>query len=206
VKRIHSVCSAGEELYVVSTGTDSIVMFRPPDVESIYWTLDGRFEHTVHLNSICRSPDGAFLLTAFGHPGVRGSRPLEVGWIMKAPEGKSIRTGLSHPHSALFFDGRLLFCQSGKGVLSDVAGMDCSIAHGYPRGLAATRTNLYVGVSLCRNVSISTSAEMASQESERCAAIAVLSWDGCRLSTAQETHRIELGSVGAEVFDILCTQ
>lgn len=206
VRDAHSVLRHGDELLVVSTGTDEIISYplhgsklgRP----RVRWTPTESGTDTHHINSVALLGE-EILCSAFG-PKEEGSwATAQNGYIQNISTGEYLVGGLQQPHSTTCRDGEIFFCNSLEGTVNSV---DDTIAYlnGYSRGLAfGADGTLYAATSLSRRPS-DPNAERAvfrnpGDEGElhgQCAIIQMSGSGGSRLE-------ISLAGFANEIYDLL---
>jgi hypothetical protein len=216
VRRPHSIVSVGDCLYSISSGSDSIIKLRVPQEEkrsnrllpleeSIWWSYNLIGTRSVHVNSLCRSREGAFYISATGQTESTKNDQHATGFIVNVATRARMLTGLYGPHSLMCAEDHLIFCEALSGAIRDRHGTVVSVSQGFVRGLAASRERLYVGVSDRRDESVSQSQKNLGVDRERSigAEIVVYSWQSFDLRSAIEIARIDLGGVVHEIFDLL---
>ncbi len=151
----HSVARLGDELCVVSTGTDEIVAYRldgpkATDARTL-WAPTASGTDTHHINSIVVH-DGELWCSAFGPKDSERYSWATVanGYIRNVTRETTHVEGLQQPHSAIWHDGELYFCNSRPGTVNTTEGLFAHL-YGYSRGLAfAPDGSWYAGTSLGR--------------------------------------------------------
>lgn len=185
----HSLVRRGDELVVVSTGTDEIIAYRLDGPRAtdphLLWTPTGSGSDTHHVNS-ATVVDGELLCSAFGAKTGEAWASATEGYIRNVTTGTTVVAGLRQPHTATWHDGLLYFCNSAMGTVDSTVGPVASLA-GYSRGLAFDADgSLYTATSVGRPWS-----EMAG----RCAVV--------QISPGGMRTEIGLAPFGAEVYDLL---
>jgi hypothetical protein len=150
----HGVCITKHYVYVVDTNRNAVLIFQLPDLE-----LKGQIklhiaEHDkIHINDLYISGNRLFV-SMFSHRRQWRAR-RKFGAIVEysLPEGKEVKTHLSRlsqPHSVMYVDGNLYFCNS---LLCEVRRGEKVIwkAPLYTRGLAIKAKYLCVGLCLSRH-------------------------------------------------------
>jgi hypothetical protein len=149
----HSVVRLGEELIIVSSGTDEIVAYPLDDFElgpsRVLWSPTGSGTDTHHVNSVTNL-DGELVCTAFG-PQENGSwASAENGYVYNVSTEELVLDGLRQPHSATCHDGELFFCNSREGSVNTCDAV-VAYLYGYTRGLSfGPDGTMHVGTSLSR--------------------------------------------------------
>ena len=149
----HSVVRYGDELMVVSTGTDQIFAYPLCGMEvggpRVAWSPSASGTDTHHVNSLTIA-DGDLLCSAFGPREDDSWYTARNGYIWNISTGDIVVDGLRQPHSATWYDGRLFFCNSLEGTVNTLDG-EIVFLYGYSRGLAfGPDSTLYAGTSLSR--------------------------------------------------------
>jgi len=168
----HSMVWRRGELYVVSTGTNSIIKVRP-DRQGVHEEEFWRYGHysgdAVHINSLAFDDQGLYI-SLFGPKGQHDNWMYADGGQILFLEAKDLTPRivleeLFHPHSLCWWRGELFFAESRRGricSLSRAGGgnrvevKEWAVLPGYVRGLAGEGKQLYVAVSGLRRRSKST--------------------------------------------------
>jgi Domain of unknown function (DUF4915) len=149
----HSLVRFGDELVVVSTGTDQVLAYplegSGVGAPRVLWAPSDSGTDTHHVNSVATA-DGELLCTAFG-PRLDGSwYTARNGYIRNLSTGTVVTEGLRQPHSVTWRNGQLFFCNSLEGTVNTTESV-VAYLYGYSRGLAFdTNGTLFVGTSLSR--------------------------------------------------------
>ena len=159
---VHSIWLAGDNiLYVVSTGTDEVVALDldgPNVAESrTFWRPDPSLprEDFHHINAVTVW-NGDVVVSGFGRRSGNLWSSANDGFIYNVSRGKSVASGLKHPHSVLSVGDDLLFCESRTSKVSALRAGKSATFGGYTRGLCRLGPNLLVAISRGRKVSKST--------------------------------------------------
>lgn len=149
----HSVVRFGEEMIVVSTGTDEIIGYRLHGFElgamRVVWTPTGSGTDTHHVNSLAVA-NGELLCSAFGPKEDDSWATARNGYVRNVTTDTVLVSGLRQPHSASWHDGQLFVCNSLEGSVNTNDGV-VAFLYGYTRGLTFSRDGtMYVGTSLSR--------------------------------------------------------
>ena len=149
----HSVARQGEELIVVSTGTDEIVAYRLHDFElgsaRVVWTPTESGTDTHHINSLAVA-NGELLCSAFGPKDGDSWATTRTGYVLNVTTGNVLLGGLRQPHSANWNQGQLFVCNSLEGSVNTCEGV-VAYLYGYARGLTFSPDGtMYAGTSLAR--------------------------------------------------------
>jgi hypothetical protein len=147
---IHSIHTAGDSLIVCSTGAQSVIRVNIADHST---TKLSEFGAVVHLNSACF--DGADLLVCCHYPS-RVVAGAVGGGVISAARRQEVLTGLGQPHS-LMADGNgflVLNSEAHRVVRFDHTGIrQEQLLSGFPRGMAACGTSLFIASSAGRVIS-----------------------------------------------------
>ena len=157
----HSLQRIGQELVVVSTGTDQVLAY-PIDGFVVgppreVWSPTGSGTDTHHVNSVAYA-NGHLYCSAFGprDEGAASWSSARNGYIRDVTAGVTVLGGLRQPHSAVWHDGQLFLCNSQEGSVN-VRGDVIAYLSGYSRGLTFGPDGLlYVGTSLARKPAVVT--------------------------------------------------
>jgi Domain of unknown function (DUF4915) len=200
----HSVASHNGKLYIVSTGTDSIVEFTPEEGERVFWRASDTGTDTVHLNSLLWHHGGLWI-TAFGNKAGALWRSAEQGYARNIVSGANVFGALHHPHSLLENAGTMWVCESATMTVRSTQGQQFTAPHGYLRGLALAGGFLCVGSTKGRTRSKSTgtvignSADPGQPVGEPGIAVYELENGG----PPQCRRFIEMSAYADEIYDIL---
>jgi hypothetical protein len=215
VQRIHSLIENNGKLTVLSSGTDSIVQLAYGlstsgeyyiENESAIWTLaQGR--RTAHINSMVRSEDGSYVVSAFGAERVQdGDTSAASGFIMAITASEVLQRHIREPHSLLRCGGTMLYCESRTSLVRSLNGQMLDCGPGYPRGLAATARRLYLALSDERDVSVANSVELIGihrRKSPMGARLKVYDWVAPELAKAKQLADVDLSEYAREVFELI---
>jgi hypothetical protein len=152
----HSVIRYGDELLVVSTGTDEIIAYplRGTKLGSsrVIWSPTNSGTDTHHVNSVTLL-GGDVLCSAFGPKHENSWATAEDGYVRNVSTGEELVGGLQQPHSATVYDERLFFCNSLEGSVETVDAV-VAYLYGYSRGLAVGPDGtVYAATSMSRKPS-----------------------------------------------------
>lgn len=166
---LHSVCSVNDELYIVSSGKDSVYRATFDDSRqdwsvSLYWTRSGSsgVSDESHVNGI-ECIGGELHVSGLGKKESDSWKATKQGFVYNIARDEYMMDDLHHPHS-LFAepngDSTQTFwtCESAKKRLrsSDERRYDFSISTGYIRGLVVKEDTIYAGLSKARKGSKSS--------------------------------------------------
>ncbi|GLU32142.1 DUF4915 domain-containing protein [Trinickia caryophylli] len=205
----HSLLAWGDELLVVSSGTNQVL--------AIDWPRDGAlrtrvfFEidpgaDTLHMNSL-QAFGGHVYLSMFGcKPGASWRDACDGHILDLTDDARIVRRGLRHPHSLFVDRGTLLCVTSRDGSLVHVAGQPRGADRpldGYVRGAVAHGGRLFVGTSMARTQSKSRGMALPAAGAPWKGAAGT----GCGLHVIeggrQASRWIDLSAFGAELYDIV---
>lgn len=162
LKDPHSVLLDKDFLYVVSTGTDSVLRYKLINGKvcsesEIVWTASKTNDYgdTHHLNAITKWRS-KILISAFGpKEGLRWST-AKKGYILDINTGSKIIKNIYHPHSIFAYRNKIFYCESSSKSLKTYNQRVAKFKTGYTRGLIVFRGFFIVGLSSGRKVSKST--------------------------------------------------
>ena len=149
----HSLLRHEDRLYVASTGTDEVWVYRLDGVRAtepeLVWTPTGSGSDTHHVNSIAMV-DGELCVTAIG-PKLEGTwMASRNGYIWNLTRSTELASGLWQPHSLTWHEGQFWFCNSQVGTLNAETGPLVQFT-GYSRGLAFVSGGpTFIGTSVGR--------------------------------------------------------
>jgi hypothetical protein len=205
VADVHSIQCLGDELIVVSTGTDQIIGYQLDDAVAhsarVLWTPtnSGRDEH--HVNSLAVMND-ELICSAFG-PAEGGTwATAKNGYIQNVTTDTRLVDHLIHPHSVTIHNRQIYYCQSPDGTVSSLDGVVGYFA-GYTRGLAfGVDGTMYVGTSLSRRTTQGSSGPI---EFHNLGFVGALTGQCAvaRVSPTQTRFELSTSAFGLEIYDIL---
>jgi len=209
VKHAHSLVAHDSNLYVVSSGDNSVYRLRLSanglevrDI-SLFWRPP-EFRHVekdvIHLNSIAEV-GGQLLITYFGEKAGNSWKSALRGACYNVTTGQLVAADLPQPHTLRFIDGAVYLFTSADGAiwrseLTSVPPLRRVELGGYLRGLASNGGELFVGRSAARTVSRSMGTLNANGDLRLNSAILIL---GSQLDIVRE---IDMSLFGPEVYDI----
>lgn len=203
----HSVVRLGEDLCVASTGTDEIAAYRLDGCRvrdpRVLWAPTASGTDTHHVNSLFVLGDDLWC-SAFGpRESERYSWATAAnGYIRNVTQGSTLIDGLRQPHTVVWHDGHVYYCNSPLGTVN-VDGDVFAYLHGYARGLVfAPDGHLYVGTSLGRRparapdrADVFDNLHDEGSPHGRCAVV--------RFSPSGSRTEIGLSHRGDEIYDLL---
>lgn len=202
----HSVVRYGDELIVVSTGTDEILGYQlqGPEVghPRLVWTPTGSGTDTHHINSLAVA-NGELLCSAFGPKDDESWATARNGYIRNVTASTVVLDGLRQPHSATWHNDQLFVCNSLEGSVNTIDDV-VAYLYGYARGLTFGPDGMmYAGTSLARRPPLaSEDTALFRSPSDpgdlhgQCAVIRMAENGGHRLEMA-------IAPFGAEIYDIV---
>lgn len=208
----HSLTIHEGELYVVSTGNNSIIKLNLDEnglisEEVEFWKYPGvptDFD-SVHINSLCITNKG-FYIAAFGKRDKgQGWSEINKGRIIDIRKGKTILDDINQPHS-LFSNGNgsLLFCESKTGSLKNSNGKVLGSYYGYLRGLNKYKGQYIVASNARRHLFKSEATNLEGRildfEDNNIFQSRLLFLNTKDFSVERE---LSLSALGNEVYDIL---
>jgi hypothetical protein len=164
VKDPHQIMVSDEFVYIVSTGTDSVLRYKFGEnklllaFDKILWkpTDSSGEKDTQHLNSITNK-DGEIFISAFGKREIADkSASARDGYVVHIESEKKIITGIYHPHSLFPVGKDMYFCESAAEKVKKNEEDILKLDGGYLRGLSIKEGLCFVGVSNRRKISRST--------------------------------------------------
>ncbi len=160
---VHSICWHDDaSLLAVSTGTNEVVKLivgnGVVESESVYWSSHPTDDDSGndHLNGICSSPEG-IVLCGFGRREDGFWSSAVNGFLLNISSGARLASGLEQPHSVMALDSSLVFCESRKRAVRNGDNQVSQNLPGYTRGMCKSGSSLFVGTSVGRKASRSTS-------------------------------------------------
>jgi hypothetical protein len=155
----HSILAKDGYLYVVSTGTDSVIRYTLSplgvDAPQEVWRASESGVDTHHINSIIEW-DGNLVISAFGPKDGTLWASASNGYIHDITRDIRVKSGIYHPHSLCTRGERLYYCESARGLFCSLEGPIFPLP-GYARGVCWLADDLVcVGSSIGRRVSKST--------------------------------------------------
>lgn len=203
----HSIALSGRTLYIVSTGSDEVQAYELSDRKlmprGVAWRASEAQRDTHHLNAIA-VVEGELLISGFGEKTGQTWSSAMNGYMFNASTGKYAARAVYQPHSICAADGEVYMCESARGRVITLSGMQWQIG-GYLRGLASmAKGRMAVGFNVTRKVSKSTGIENnpgdPGAKSGECGI-------GVYDLTNKEPHllaQIDLSEHGNEIYDLLC--
>lgn len=205
VRDVHSILVAHDALYVVSTGTDTVLRYDLlPDGLSnpvVAWQASSEGRDTHHVNSIALW-NGDVVISAFGPKTGATWSTATRGYIHNLTQNRRVVESIYQPHSLCAANGELYYCESARGRIYSVSGA-CLEVGGYVRGLAFSSSGQFVvGTSVARKVSKSSGIVSnpgdPGEPSGKCALVV------CTLGTDGPKRLAEtsLAAYGSEIYDV----
>lgn len=152
----HDVLLHGNELYLVSTGTNEIIVFNLEGSRTRTYPFPGRSD-SWHINCL-GIWNNRIVASAFGEfDTYRGykNNTLGRGFVFDLESKQKIWEGLSQPHTPVQYRNKYYVCNSERMEVlvknEDLTGAHCIQLDGYTRGIAFDGDYMYVGLSQSRN-------------------------------------------------------
>jgi hypothetical protein len=204
VKDGHSILAVGDNLYVVSTGTDEVLRYtlagnevRDPEV---FWRASNSGADTHHVNSIMEI-NAEIFVSAFGpKEGVLWSSAVN-GYIHNITSDTRVKEGIYHPHSLSKMNGMLYYCDSSRKALCSLEKNQFKV-DGYARGIAwLSDESVCVGSSIGRRISKSTGLIANPADPGEVAGRSKISIGN--INDQRVIAEFDLSRFGPEIYDIL---
>lgn len=205
VSNAHSIAVLDDEIYVASTGNDSVVRFDPDKGEELIWAANNNRKDTIHLNSLVWHEDDLYI-SAFGEKTGDLWSSADKGYVLNLTTGQSVLTSLYHPHSIYSTHEGIYCCDSSRMAIAREDGQRLVIGRGYTRGLAVSPERLYCGVSKGRTTSKSTGImNNPADPGIKAGQCAVLIYERRNhdLEGSELIGEVNLERYGDEIYDIL---
>lgn len=163
VKDPHSMVVNGENLYIVSAGTDQVLQYRFDReklrivfVKVIWSPKDSNMvTDTHHINSVFQYKNDIFI-SAFGLKESEQWSSAKKGYIYNITEKKKEMEPIYHPHSLYILNGNFYYCESSTRSVRKNNTAIIRLKSGYTRGLCVHNDYIFVGTSSGRKKSKST--------------------------------------------------
>ena len=137
----HSILYLDSEIFIVSTGTDEVIMYhltRENELinSRVFWKASDSKSDTHHVNSIILS-NGDIIISAFGEKKDKGWPSAQNGYIYNTTKNEIIKQGIYHPHTLTARNGRIYYCESKRNKFRSVGMSDYLFKfESYTRGVA----------------------------------------------------------------------
>lgn len=195
---VHDIRLIGDDLYVVSTGTNEVAIVDKNGRITKSWKMPG-YGDASHINCL-DVWDERLVATAFGnfstYRGYKG-RSKGSGIVLDVKTQEVVSNGLSSPHTPRRDEeGGVYICDSGSQRLTYNKNGSEKVLHfpgAFPRGLAITKETIYCGLSSLRHRQDISSARFSAITSAQLVVV-----DKEKLTT---TRQIALPQ--AEIYDII---
>jgi len=164
----HSIAVDKEDMYIVSTGNDSVLKYKfdkkKPSVtfQEIFWKPEDSSgeKDTYHINSIFIF-DNQVYVSAFGSMKSEKWNSADEGYIMNITKNKKEIDHIYHPHSVfiesnIFLRKNVYYCESSTRSVKKNNKTIVQLKKGYTRGLCVRNNYLFIGTSSGRKKSKST--------------------------------------------------
>jgi hypothetical protein len=160
----HSLVVDKDNLYIVSTGNDSIFLYSYSQNQVIFkgkfWSpvgLSNADNH--HLNSLSLTETNQLLVSAFGSKEKDMWHTANNGYIYDVSNSKYLIKNIQHPHSIFVYKNGIYYCESLKKKIKRNKSTKLILDKGYTRGLYVDDNYIVVGSSYDRKISKSTGKE-----------------------------------------------
>ncbi|MBI2410411.1 MAG: DUF4915 domain-containing protein [Candidatus Kerfeldbacteria bacterium] len=207
----HSLVVQGNTLFVVSTGTDSVLEYQFDPIQRtiqyvrVLWKPEQSLgtQDQYHINSIVKHQNDLYI-SAFGPKAGETWKTALHGFVynVTAQDPLDGYTDIYHPHS-LVMDGQdLYFCESTAREVRKNNETVITLPNGYVRGLTVTNDVILVGTSQGRKVSKSTGQvnNFFEQEGEIDAVCGVSVFDK---KTLEQIHEYNFFPLHREIYEIV---
>ena len=200
---LHSMAVVGDTLYVVASGTDTVLEYDARKLDSgpqLAHAITRSGTDSMHVNSVCVH-GGQVMITAFGNDWRKHAPDLRGGSVMGLDGSDVVSPAIRHPHSLTSTGEALYVLGSGTGTVERVLAKGgrevCARYPGYLRGLAVHPGGAVVGVSGRRRRSrgLGTLNTESSDYEARCL---ILHFD----TTWNLTGTVDVSWLGREIYDI----
>jgi len=200
----HSVCIHRGRLHVVSTGTDQILSYglvkSRPICTGQVWSPSGAMRDLHHINGLAEFR-GDLWCSAIGPKVGTLWAEARCGYITNITKGRRALDDLWHPHSLIGHRRNIYYCDSSRSRVLTLGGYVAAQAgDGYVRGLAISRSRIFVGSSVGRARSRSTGVHNPADPGEPSGTCAVRIFD---LLTGTCLNTVDLSPFAKEIYDIL---
>lgn len=156
IKDVHDIKIIHEKLWAVSTDTNEIIQMEPDGSVLKKYRFSNEPD-SWHINCVSLIND-EIVFTAFGeftsHRGYKG-HTAGAGFAQSLRSSKKLIDGLSQPHGVFPSGSRTIVVNSEKKellVYENNTPTRIITLNGYPRGICASQSALYVGLSCSRNI------------------------------------------------------
>lgn len=198
VADVHSICMIGGDLVAVSTGTDKIlrIALRDGAPTETLWACSAENADTHHLNAVVLSGE-SILVSGFGPRGEDGWSSAKDGFVYDVGAADYVVRGLLQPHSLTMRDGKVMFCESPRGIVRTAERYVHHVG-GYSRGLAfgpdgATYVGSSVGRGAAGALGLVLNPAHGGRDRGRCALTTFANGS---------TKALDLSAVANEIYDI----
>jgi hypothetical protein len=159
VKDVHSILAWNDHLYVVSTGTDEILVYYilgdKLSQAQVVWRASSEQKDTHHVNSIVEN-NGELFVSAFGPKTAELWASAPNGYIQNITQDSRVKEEIYHPHSLSARNGQLYYCESHRGTFCSLDNQISQLS-GYSRGVSwLSDERVCITTSIGRKVSRST--------------------------------------------------
>jgi hypothetical protein len=159
----HSIVINGDDLYVVSTGTDKVLQYRFDKkrkklifAKEIWSPLESKGDaDTHHINSICFHGHD-LCVSAFGKKDGEKWNSATHGYVYNISANRRVLDKIYHPHSVNIVNDDIYYCESTTKSIKKNGDTIIKIDRGYVRGLSVFENYVIFGTSSGRKTSKST--------------------------------------------------
>ena len=154
---IHDVLLADDSYYVINTSGNGVIKFNEQGEETQRWVFQGEND-SWHINSITRW-NNRIIFSAIGdfrkHREYK-DKTMGAGFVQDLNTSERLIVGLAQPHSLVPFGDNLLLANSENRQIIEYdttcQPVRSKMFNGYTRGICVGPDEIYVGLSLSRNV------------------------------------------------------
>lgn len=163
LKEAHSIVVDGNDVYIVSTGTDSVFKYIFDRIQKkitctgLFWKpadSEGNAD-TQHINSIFLYHNELYV-SGFGPKSGERWSSARNGYVYNITQQKFAVTSIYHPHSVNVIGNRIYYCESATRSVKENERTIIQLDEGYVRGLSVHDDLLVLGTSSGRKNSKST--------------------------------------------------
>jgi hypothetical protein len=160
IKDGHSLTVFGQQLYIVSTGTDEVLRYdiseNALENPRIAWRASEAGRDTHHINSIVEKDDD-LLISAFGPKTGQLWATASNGYIHNITRNIRVKEGVHHPHSLSVRGGKLYYADSQRNTFCSIDDEVLFTLNGYTRGIVWLSDDVIcAATSIGRKISKST--------------------------------------------------
>ncbi len=171
--------------------------------EKVFWRPEAEAERidNHHLNSI-NEWKGDIYVSGFGKKAEGGGWNTALnGFIYNITKEEKVTDGLQHPHSVMFANDRIAFCESPKTRLRFLHDERTATLPGYTRGLCMVGGKFFVGTSTQRKKSKSTGKAVVVEKPDAVERFCTVSRICAKTLSVEKT--LDLRDYAYEIYDLL---